>query len=108
MNRWPILIFFLVSGCLGPKVQNVYSDPMRQLPPAWLFAGVGREQPVRTARYLGRFKVTYYWVVEEKDYPRSRTVPIYTQDGSLLGRFSPSFVKDFKIESAAQLRDGTC
>lgn len=108
MNRLPILIFFLVSGCLGPKVQNVYQDPTHQIPPAWLFAGVGREQPVRTARYLGRFKVTYYWVVEEKDYPRSHTVPLYTQDGSLLGRFSPSFVKEFKTESAARLRNGTC
>ncbi len=108
MNRWAIFAFFLVSGCFGPRVQTVYLDPVRQLPPAWLFSGVGPEQEVRTARYLGKFKITYYWVVDEKDYPKSRTIPLYTQDGALLGRFSPSFVKDFKTESAARLRDGTC
>lgn len=108
MNRWAIFAFFLVSGCIGPKVQTLDIDPIRQIPPAWLFSGVGPEHDIRIARYQGKFKVTYYWVVDESDYPRRATVPLFTVDGNLIGRFSSSFVKDFKTESAARLRDGTC
>jgi len=58
------------------------------------------------ARYLGRFKVTYYWAVDETDYPTSKSSPIYLADGQLLGRFSSAFVKAFRIEAAACLKDG--
>lgn len=108
MSRWAFCLIFLFAGCLGPNVQTALVSPSRQLPPAWLFSGAGEAKAVRSARYLGRFKVTYYWVVEEKDYPQSKSTPIYSQDGKLVGRFSSSFVKDFKIESAARLRDGRC
>ncbi len=101
-------IFFLVSGCIGPHVQTTPVQPTKQLPPAWLFSGTSPDQEIKAARYLGKFKVTYYWVVEEKDYPQSRAVPLYTPDGKLLGRFSSAFVRDFKIESCARLRDGRC
>jgi 3D (Asp-Asp-Asp) domain-containing protein len=57
-------------------------------------------------RYLGRFRVTYYWVVEEVDFPASTSVPIYDPRGQLIGRFSSAFVRAFKTESAARLRDG--
>jgi 3D (Asp-Asp-Asp) domain-containing protein len=57
-------------------------------------------------RYLGKFKVTYYWAVEEAEYPTSRSSAIYLADGQLLGRFSRAFVKAFKVEAAAKLRDG--
>ncbi len=107
MNKWAICAFFLVSGCVGPRVQTTGLEPVGQTPPAWLFEGIGPGQEVKTARYLGKFKITYYWVVEEKDYPaKNRTVPLYTKDGKLLGRFHPSFVKDFKTESAGRLKDG--
>ena len=60
------------------------------------------------ARYLGRFKTTFYWVVEEEDYPSGRAVPLYDKKGNLVGRFSRAFVKAFKIEAAARLKDGRC
>jgi len=83
-------------------------SPSRQLPPAWLFSGAGETKAVRSARYLGKFKVTFYWVVEEKDYPESKSTPLYSHDGKLIGRFASGFVKDFKAESCARLRDGRC
>jgi 3D (Asp-Asp-Asp) domain-containing protein len=55
---------------------------------------------------MGRFKVTFYWAVEEAEYPESQSSALYLSDGSLLGRFSSAFVKAFKVEAAAQLRDG--
>ncbi|MEO0070376.1 MAG: hypothetical protein ABIK18_06255, partial [candidate division WOR-3 bacterium] len=102
MSRWAFCLVFLFAGCLGPNVQTAIVSPSRQLPPAWLFSGAGEAKAVRSARYLGRFKVTFYWVVEEKDYPQTKSTPLYAQDGKLIGRFSSSFVKDFKIESAAR------
>lgn len=109
MQKWAVFVFFLVSGCLGPRVQTIpISRGEGGVPPSWLFAALGPQEKVETARYLGKFKITYYWVVDEKDYPRTRTTPLYTQDGRLLGKFSPAFVKDFKTESAARLRDGRC
>lgn len=106
MHKWAVCAFLLFSGCFSPTVQTTVISPVRNLPPAWLFEGVGEEQEVRTARYLGQFKVTYYWVVEEKDYPKGRSTPLYTVNGKLIGRFSAAFVKDFKRESAARLSDG--
>jgi 3D (Asp-Asp-Asp) domain-containing protein len=61
---------------------------------------------VPKGRYLGRFKVTYYWAVEEAEYPQTKSKSLYLADGSLLGRFSSAFVKAFKVEAAAKLRDG--
>jgi 3D (Asp-Asp-Asp) domain-containing protein len=108
MSKWATSLIIFCAGCLGPQVRTTAVGPTHQLPPAWLFSGVGSEQPVRSARYLGRFKVTYYWVVEEKDYPQSKRMPLYSVDGKLVGRFSESFVRDFKTESCARLRDGRC
>lgn len=106
MPKWFVFVFFLLSGCLGPQVNTVPVSGTWRPPPAWLYSGTQGKSGA--ARYLGKFKVTYYWVVEESDYPKSRTTPLYTVDGKLLGRFSSAFVKDFKTESAARLRDGRC
>ncbi|MGQ9708144.1 MAG: 3D domain-containing protein [bacterium] len=108
MSKWATGLIFLFAGCLGPQVRTTAVTPAHQLPPAWLFSGVGTELPVKSAKYLGKFRVTYYWVVEEKDYPKSSSVPLYSIDGKLVGRFHSSFVRDFKTESAARLRDGRC
>lgn len=55
---------------------------------------------------LGRFRVTFYWLVEEDKYPGERTSPLYTLRGELLGYFPERFVQDFHMESCALLRDG--
>ncbi len=108
MHKWAVLILFLSSGCLGPSVHITPARTDMGMPPAWLFAEVSTAKPVTTARYLGKFKLTFYWVVEEKDYPKRSVVPLYSVDGKLVGRFCPNFIKDFKIESAARLRNGLC
>ncbi len=76
------------------------------VPPEFMFADDGPLPDVPDARYLGKFKTTFYWVVEEDDYNQSRTVPLYDDHGNLLGKFPSAFVQDFKREAAAQLKDG--
>jgi len=71
-----------------------------------LFADHGPHPATPDARYLGRFKTTFYWIVEEKDYPDTKQVPLYDTKGNLLGKFSKKFVADLKIEAAGRLRDG--
>lgn len=103
-----VLLVFLFSGCVGPNVNTTPVYPVRRAAPDWLYAGTGSNRSIPKARYLGKFKITYYWVVEEADYPKTRTTPLYTVNGKLLGKFCPSFVKELKTESAAHLRDGRC
>ena len=57
-------------------------------------------------RRLGRFRVTFYWLVEEDKYAGDRTAPLYTLRGELLGYFPARFVRDFRMESCALLREG--
>ncbi len=108
MRKWAVGLLLLSMGCLGPKVQTTVQEPVVQQAPEWLYYDVEPAPDVPNARYLGKFKTTFYWVVEEKDYPKSRSVPLYDQKGKLVGRFSRSFVRDFKREAAARLRDGRC
>ncbi len=62
--------------------------------------------PLAKAKSLGKFRVTYYWIVPEIEYRGRGEVPLYLEDGNLLGRYPRQFVLDFKKESAARLRDG--
>ncbi|MCX7785485.1 MAG: 3D domain-containing protein [candidate division WOR-3 bacterium] len=57
-------------------------------------------------KYLGKFRVTFYWIVKESDYSGPKTTPLYLENGQLLGYFPYKFVKDFKKESCAELKDG--
>lgn len=108
MRKWPIGLMLAALACFGPKAQTSAAR-MAVPPPDWLTEEpLGQIPDAPNARYLGRFKVTYYWVVEEKDYPASREVPLYDTKGGLIGRFSSRFVRAFKIEAAARLRDGRC
>jgi len=107
MRKWAVGLFLLMSACFLPKAQTM-SGVVRTgvRPPDFLFAGMRDSAGVPQGRYLGRFKVTYYWAVDEAEYPTSRSSPIYLADGQLLGRFSTAFVKAFRVEAAACLKDG--
>jgi len=59
-----------------------------------------------TATNLGKFKVTYYWIEDEIDYHGQKEVPLYLENGSLLGYFPRQFVSAFKKEAVARLKDG--
>ncbi|MEO0108359.1 MAG: 3D domain-containing protein [candidate division WOR-3 bacterium] len=61
---------------------------------------------LRKGRYLGKFKVTFYWMVEEEAYEGKKTTPLYTANGQKVGMFTPEFVRDFRTESCALLKDG--
>ncbi|HTW91276.1 MAG TPA: 3D domain-containing protein [bacterium] len=107
MRKWAVGLLLLVSTCFLPRAQTT-SGVVRTgvQPPDFLLSG--RQDSVGTpqARYLGRFKITYYWAVDEAEYPTSRSSAIYLADGQLLGRFSSAFVKAFREEAAACLKDG--
>lgn len=96
-----------MSACFLPRAQTTSSVVRTGVrPPDFMFVGQQDSAGVRQGRYLGRFKVTYYWAVEETEYPTSRSSPIYLADGQLLGRFSSAFVRAFRVEAAACLKDG--
>ncbi len=62
--------------------------------------------PIAQAKNLGKFKITYYWIVDESQYTGQRTVPLYLENGKVLAHFTKKFVADFKKESIARLKDG--
>jgi 3D (Asp-Asp-Asp) domain-containing protein len=109
MRKWLAGLFLLVLACFAPRVQTTAAVVPEVEPPEWLFERPSGPPPdVPQARYMGKFKTTFYWVVEESAYPKSRAVPLYDKQGRLVGRFSNRFVADFKREAAARLRDGRC
>ncbi|MCS7250078.1 MAG: 3D domain-containing protein [candidate division WOR-3 bacterium] len=102
MRNWIIFILFLVIlifSCTPLRLERPLTPPftIKPLP----------EIPIlRQGKYLGKFKVSFYWIVKEEDYKGKKSIPLYLEDGRLLGYFCADFIKDFKIESCAQLRDG--
>ena len=62
--------------------------------------------PLTQAKSLGKFKITYYWIVDETKYSGERTNPLYLENGKLLGYFPKKFIADFKKEAVARLKDG--
>ncbi len=89
-----LLIFFCTPLRLERPITPFVIKPLRE------------EAVFKQGRYLGKFKVSFYWIVKEEEYKGKRNIPLYLEDGKLLGYFPADFVKDLKIESCAQLRDG--
>jgi 3D (Asp-Asp-Asp) domain-containing protein len=107
MRKWAVGLFLLMSACFLPRAQTTSSVVRAGVrPPDFMFAGQQDSSGIPRGRYMGRFKVTYYWAVDEAEYPTSRSSPLYLADGQLLGRFSSAFVKAFRVEAAASLKDG--
>ncbi|MEO0090748.1 MAG: 3D domain-containing protein [candidate division WOR-3 bacterium] len=100
--RYAVILLFLV-------LLIIFCTPLRlerPLTPAFTIKPLPKAPPLKQGRYLGKFKVSFYWIVKEEDYKGKRNIPLYLDDGKLLGYFPASFVRDLKIESCAQLRDG--
>lgn len=64
------------------------------------------QSPAGAMKYLGKFKVTFYWIVRESDYNGEKNTPLYLENGKILGYFPYDFVQDFKKEACAELNDG--
>ncbi|MEO0108056.1 MAG: 3D domain-containing protein [candidate division WOR-3 bacterium] len=88
---------------LGKKPKDRPQPSPQLTGPAQLAPG---RKGMRKGRHVGKFKVTFYWMVEEHQYDGPRTCPLYTEEGKLLGRYPKQFVDDFHTESCALLRDG--
>jgi 3D (Asp-Asp-Asp) domain-containing protein len=55
----------------------------------------------------GKFKLTYYWLVFEKDCPGRPSVPLYRNDGTRLAMVSEDFATKVNMEGTGVLRSGT-
>lgn len=100
-------VFLLVLG-LSCIYRPVIKDDPHRPETRLLHIDINKsEQPERlNYKYLGKFKVTFYWIVEEKDYTGPKTTPLFLENGKLLGYFPSKFVSDFRKESCAELKDG--
>lgn len=90
-----LLIFF----CTPLRIE-------RPIIPPFTIKPLPEEPALKQGKYLGKFKVSFYWMIREEDYKGKRTIPLYLDNGKLLGYFPADFVRDFKIESCARLKDG--
>jgi 3D (Asp-Asp-Asp) domain-containing protein len=64
------------------------------------------QSPSGAMKYLGKFKVTFYWIIREEDYSGPKDTPLFLENGKLLGYFDYDFVQAFKKEACAELRGG--
>jgi hypothetical protein len=65
MRKWAVSLFLLLSACFLPRAQTTSSVVRSNVrPPDFLFDDSRDSAGVPQGRYLGRFKVTYYWAVE--------------------------------------------
>jgi 3D (Asp-Asp-Asp) domain-containing protein len=106
MPKWLVGCLLLASACFIPRAHTSGSQIIRTDVPGFMLQDWAVGPEVGTGRYLGKFKVTYYWAVDEAEYPQTKSSRLYLADGQLLGAFSNAFIQAFKIEAAAVLRDG--
>ncbi len=55
---------------------------------------------------LGSFRVTFYWIPDERSFSGPRTTPLYGPGGEVLGRFPAGFASAAKLEGCGILADG--
>jgi len=112
LKRFIRFLFLLLVFDLGCITSTVLHQPTGEL--------IGSESnlvfkdtvitqaPAGNMKYLGKFKVTFYWIVEESDYSGAKNTPLYLENGNVLGYFPKEFISDFKKESCAELKGGKC
>lgn len=59
-----------------------------------------------TDRPIGSFRVTYYWVVNEKHYKKAKERQVLTMNGKLISWVSKRFKKDLDMEGTGILLNG--
>jgi 3D (Asp-Asp-Asp) domain-containing protein len=96
----------VAEGLSGVLIQSAFANPEVVQGPAVRSSLPTSKPQLRKAAYLGKFRVTFYWLVEEESYAGRRSSPLYTEDGKPLGSYTSQFVKDFRTESCALLQDG--
>jgi 3D (Asp-Asp-Asp) domain-containing protein len=56
---------------------------------------------------LGVFKITFYVLTEETLFQdKGDGLPLYRTDGSVIGKFSPKFVSDIRLQGSGRLSSG--
>lgn len=104
-------LFFLIAifdlTCLpSTALKNPKSEVVAQESKLVFKDTVITQSPEGAMKYLGKFRVTFYWIVRETDYNGPKDTPLYLENGSLLGYFDYDFVQDFKKEACAELKNG--
>jgi 3D (Asp-Asp-Asp) domain-containing protein len=107
--RFLFLIIVFDLACISSTVlKSPDSELIAQESKLILKDTVITQSPSGAMKYLGKFKVTFYWIVREDDYDGTKDTPLYLESGKLLGYFDYDFVQDFKKEACAELKSGKC
>jgi len=105
--RFLFLILFFDLACLPSTIlKSPRSEAIGQESKLILKDTVITQAPNGAMKYLGKFKVTFYWIIREEDYNGPKDTPLYLENGKLLGYFDYDFVQDFKKEACAELKNG--
>lgn len=68
----------------------------------------GPAAPDPAGEALGDFRMTFYWVADEKEYPGERPVErIHGRDGDVLGTFGERFARALRMEGTGRTAGGT-
>lgn len=72
------------------------------------FTALAFAPPADVDRYqkIGRVKISYYWAVDESEYPASSRVAIRDVRGNVIARTSWTFRRHLLMEGSGRLRDG--
>jgi len=61
---------------------------------------------IEVGETVGKFKLTYYWIVFEKEFPGRPSVPLYTVKGKVITVVTEQFAERVSMEGTGVLRDG--
>ena len=86
------------AGKLDSKTKQRLQLVMRQFQSA-----DKKNQPMRR---LSRFRLTNYYVADEKDFAINPVIPVLDNKGRTLAKVSPSFFISMSVEGTGKLRDG--
>ncbi len=105
--RFLFLILIFDLACISSTVlKSPRNEIIAQESKLILKDTVITQSPAGAMKYLGKFKVTFYWIIRESDYDGPKDTPLYLENGKLLGDFDYDFVQAFKKEACAELKGG--
>ncbi len=73
---------------------------------ALVLPGGLRAQEQGLGRSMGSFRLTYYWIVFEADFPGRPEVPLFDSKGKSLALVTTEFARRVSMEGTGVLRDG--
>jgi hypothetical protein len=95
-SHWPPDVATAAEDVAGPAQDPV---PVQDPPPP-----PAETKP--TDSQLRKWRITQYYVSEQKNHPGPMTVPVLRTDGQVIGYASPSFFSSLSLEGTGRLDNG--